>query len=57
MIKTLLKYRYLNLVILMIIVVLALIKAPFIQKDTDISQFFHEDDKDYHFYQDRVFEQ
>jgi len=52
MIKTLLKYRYLNLVILMIIVVLALIKAPFIEIDTDISQFFHEDDKDYHFYQE-----
>ncbi len=35
---------------LALIVVLALIKAPFIQVDADISQFFHEDDADYAFY-------
>lgn len=52
MINKILKYRYFNLILLALIVLLALIKAPFIQVDADISQFFHADDADYAFYQD-----
>ncbi len=52
MINILLKYRYLHVAVLALIVVLALIKAPFIQVDADISQFFHEDDVDYTFYKE-----
>ena len=52
MINKLLKYKYLQLIVLALLVVLALIKAPFIRVDADISQFFHEDDADYTFYQE-----
>ncbi|GAL82325.1 hypothetical protein JCM19274_2102 [Algibacter lectus] len=52
MIEKLLKYRYIYIVILILLVVFAAIKAPNIEVDTDISQFFHEDDADYTFYQD-----
>ena len=52
MINNLLKYRYLHLAVLALIVALALVKAPFIQVDADISQFFHEDDADYSFYKE-----
>tara|TARA_B100000809_G_scaffold118758_1_gene117079 strand:+ start:48522 stop:50765 length:2244 start_codon:yes stop_codon:yes gene_type:complete len=51
MIDKLLKYKYLYLAILTIFVVVSLIKVPLIQIDTDISQFFNEDDSDYSFYQ------
>ena len=52
MIEKLLKYRYIYIVILVLLVVFAAIKAPNIEVDTDISQFFHEDDTDYTFYQE-----
>jgi predicted RND superfamily exporter protein len=51
MIGTLLKYKYFCLVVLSILVVVALFKVPFLQVDTDISQFFNEEDTDYSFYQ------
>ena len=52
MTEKLLKYKYLYIALLTILVIAALLKAPFIQVDTDISQFFNEDDTDYSFYQE-----
>lgn len=52
MIEKLLKHKYLYLLFLGILIAIALIKVPFIQVDTDISQFFNEDDTDYRLYQE-----
>jgi predicted RND superfamily exporter protein len=52
MIDKFLKHKHLYFLLLSLIVVLALFKVPFIQVDTDISQFFNEDDTDYTFYQE-----
>jgi predicted RND superfamily exporter protein len=52
MIDKLIKYQYYHLGLLALIVTWALLKVPFIEVDTDISQFFNEDDADYSFYQE-----
>ena len=51
MIDTLQKYKYLSLVCLVLVVLIASFNAPQIQVDTNIAQFFHEDDSDFRFYQ------
>ena len=52
MIDKLFKYKYLYLFLISVLVSFALIKAPAIHVDTDISLFFNEDDPDYNFYQE-----
>ena len=51
MISKLKTYKYLALLLLIISVILASFKSPQIEIDTDIGQFFHEDDSDFQFYQ------
>ena len=51
MIHKLQKFKYLSLSCLLIAVVIAAFKAPYVQIDTNIAQFLHEDDSDFQFYQ------
>lgn len=50
MINNLFKYKFISLLLLFVIVGLAATKAPSIHVNTDISQFFHEDDADFRYY-------
>ena len=50
MIHKLQKFKYLSLSCLLIAVVIAAFKAPYVQIDTNIAQFLHEDDSDFQFY-------
>ncbi len=51
MIKKLYKYTYSYTVICSIFLMISLIKAPFVQVDTDIPQFFNKGDSNDNFYQ------
>ena len=52
MFDNLTKYKYSFTAILIILLTIAITKAPLIQVDTNITQFFNEDDSDYQFYQE-----